>query len=208
VATGKRDIFCDLSKSAFVASQNSPQLASIAGCFHQDKLTLAIWPLEADATRAANSGPYTQLDPTGWSAQVKVFSTAGTVLASQTSWTVSGNTLTGSLDLNTANMATEFASSATTYITAIFEVELTDGSGAKFTFQTRSFEIKREYITAGSPTALPLASYPTWDEVLAMFVRFSGNPDGASITLRSANGDYETEIKCNDDGSNASNSAG
>jgi hypothetical protein len=208
VATGKRDIYCDLSKSAFVANQLNSQATSIAGFFHQDKPTVAIHPLEADPTRAANQGAYSQLDPTGWSASLKVYSSAGTLLASQTVWTVSGNTLVGSLDLNTVAMASEFASSSTTQIeNAVFEVKLTDGTGAEFNFQSR-ITIKRQYNVAGSPVATPSARYYTVDEINALFVRFTGNPDGSSITLRSSNGDYEVVLQCNDDGSNASNAAG
>jgi hypothetical protein len=198
VATGKRDIYCDLNASAFVQSQKSSQGARVAGFFHQDKITLSLHALELDPTRAPNSGPYSELDPTGWSAAVKIFNSSGTVLASQTSWTVSGTALVGSLDLNTANMATEFASSAVTSVqTAIFEVELTDGTGAKFTFQD-TVTIKREYIVVGSPSALPLPSYYTKDEINALFVRFSGNPDGATITL--TNGAKEVVLGAGTDG--------
>lgn len=201
MATGKRDIYCDLTNSAFVTSQLNPQRTKIAACFHQDKITIAIHPLEIDPTRPQNRGPYSELDPAGWTASVKVFNSAGTVLASQTVWAVSGTTLTGSLDLNTAAMATEFPviPSSITTITGIFEVEITDGTGAKFTFQDTAFVINREYITAGSPSALPATSYYTKDELNALFVRFSGNPDGATITL--TNGARETILGVDSDGS-------
>jgi hypothetical protein len=208
VATGKRDIFLDLSRSAFILNQRDANLSKIATCFHQDKLTLSLHPLEIDATRTPVQGPFAELDPTGWSASVKVFKTSdGTVLASQTSWTVSGNTLNGSLDLNTANMALEFPASplTTKTITAIFEVEITDGNGAKFTFQDTAFVINREYIVAGSPTALPLTSYYTAAEMDQLFVKFANNPAGATISLKSPDGTKTVDIGCNDDGSFDSN---
>jgi hypothetical protein len=202
VATGKRDIYCDLTNQAFVRSQrDSTRLASLPGAFHQDKLYLAIHPLEIDPTRTAIQGPYSELDPTGWSASVKIFKTSdATVLASQTVWAVSGTSLVGTLDLNTAAMATEFPASplTTTTITAILEVELTDGNGSKFTFQDTAFVIKREYITAGSPVAVGAARYYTTDEINAMFVRFSGNPDGATITL--SKGSREVVLGAGTDG--------
>jgi hypothetical protein len=200
VAVVKRDIYCDLTNQVFVVSDKTYQPVKVAPVFHQQNLRLHVYLLEIDPTRAANVGPFVDVDPTGVSLAVKVFTSTGTVLASQTSFTVVDGALVGNLNLNTAEMATAFASSSTTLISnAVIEFEITDADGS-ITIQRTDFEIKREYITSGSPVATPPDEYYTKAEIDAVFVRFSGNPAGYGIELLSPDGTKTNTLQTLDSG--------
>lgn len=203
MAAVKRDIYCDFTSGLLVQSTRNNTPALFPSPFHQDNIRLTVHPLEFAPTNNPTQGPFAEIDTTGMSLTVKLLKSDGTVLASQSSWTVEDETtLVGNLDCNTANMATEFPAlpSAITSLTGcIIEFEFSDADG-KVTVQQGGITIKREYIIAGSPSALPLPSYYTQAEINALFVRFSGNPAGASITLVSPDGNNEAVLRVDDEG--------
>lgn len=198
MATVQRDIYADFTNGAFVQSNLNAQRVSLPPCFHQDTLRLIVHPLEFDPSRAANLGPYAEITPTGMALIVSIFTTTGTLLASQNTFAVVGDTLVGAINLNTAAMATAFATVDS--ITAVIEFEFSDADGS-ITIQSRTLTINREYIVVGAPTITPPDEYYTKAEIDALFVRFSGNPAGNSIELTSPDGTKAVELKCKDDGS-------
>jgi hypothetical protein len=198
-------VYADLTNRLLVASSKGVSQKPLASPFHQDKLYLSIQPLEINPSGALTSDPYTTLDGAGFSLSVLVTTTTGTTLAGpQTSWAVDGQAKIGSIDLNTAAMVTAFTSGSTLYVDAYIYFQFDDGSNRKVTIKS-DLRILRSYLTSGTPSELPLETYLTRDECLALFVKWSGNAPGAAITLVDSTDTYETIIKCNDDGSNSSN---
>jgi len=197
----KRDFFADFTNGRLVASpRDSAELSSFPVFYHQDAPWLTIKALEIDPDINPTEGIYSTVDPTGISLSLKVFdSTGATVLASQTSWSASGNAFVAQLNLNTVPMAAAFSSGSTTQISTIWEFEFQDADG-KITIQRTGVAIKREYIVAGSPTALPLDEYPTKNEMLQLCVQWV-NAAGKGITFTSQDGTKQLTIGCNNDGS-------
>jgi hypothetical protein len=195
------EVFADLTNRKFVASSKGGSPKSFASPFHQDKLYLSVQPLEIDSIGAQTNAPYEILDGSAFSLSVLITKTDGTTLAGPaTTWTPDGTAKVGSVDLNTVAMATAFVSSATLSIDAYVFMQFDDGANRKTTIQD-VLTIKRSYITSGTPSELAIARYPTWEEALAVFVRFSGNPNGSTVTLPSPGGAWKVIVGANDDGS-------
>lgn len=202
------DIFADLTNRSFVASAKGGSKSSPFGSpFHQDKLYLNVQPLNVDAAGSANSAPYSIVDAANFALTILITKTDGTTLVGPiTTFTPNGLAKLGSLDLNTAAMVTAFSSPSTASIDAYVYFQFDDGANTKITIRG-DFAIKRTYITTGTPTELPLPTYMTRDECIALFVRFAGNPPGSSITLPDSTSTYNLILKCNTDGSNASDAS-
>ena len=168
-----RDIYVNFTEQKLVKSSRENTVVRFPAPYHQDNLSLVIHPLEIDTSRTPNQGPFAEISGTGLSLVVKIFASDGTtVLASQTSFTASGNTLVGTLDLNTGAMATAIASGDITNAILEFEFEYTDGS--TLTVQQRDFIIYEEFIIAGSPVAIPNETYLTENASLSLFVKKVG----------------------------------
>lgn len=197
------EVFADLSNRKFVASVKggSEKANPISSPFHQDKLYLSVQPIEYDSSGAVSSDPYSELDGSAFALSVLITKTDGTTLAGPaTTWTPDGNAKVGSIDLNTAAMVTAFTSSSTLTVDAYVFMQFDDGANRKTTIQA-SLTIKRSYITSGTPSELPLSSYLTREECIALFLKFSGNPPGSTLTLPSPSGAYKVIVGANDDGS-------
>jgi hypothetical protein len=206
VAETAIQIFADLTNRRLVASTKGSAEKKIDQPnppFHQDKLYFSVQPLIINAS-GGDSAPYSLPDAANYSVTVLIVKASdGTTLAGpMSSWTVDGTAKAGSIDLNTAAMATAIAATPTG-ISALIQFQFDDGANVKTTLE-QTLAIRRTYITAGTPSELPVASYLTREECIALFVKFSGNPLGASITLRDATDTYDLILKCNTDGSNAS----
>jgi hypothetical protein len=203
-----QDVFVDLTSKKFVATlKGAPTSQPFGTPYHQDILNLTIQPLDYDSGGVATSTPYEVLDASGYSISLLVTKASdGSTLAGPfTSWTPSGTALTGSADLNTAAMATAVSGlSAGGELSTIFWLRITNGSSRQVTVET-AVTIKKSAITSGTPSELPITSYLTREECLALFVRYAGNPDGATITLTSPDGTEEVVLGANDDGSAAAN---
>jgi hypothetical protein len=198
-------IFADLTNRKFVANSFGSADAFFASPFHQDKMCLSVQTLMIDPSGVRSSNPYSIVDCSGWAVTVLIVKTAdGTTLAGPAVLgTVDGTAIAGSVDLNTAAMATAFTSGSTTSVDATVYIQFDDGSSNKTTIKY-PLTILRSLITSGTPSELPLDSYWTRDEINALFVRWSGNAPGKAITLVDDNNVYQTILKANTDGSNAS----
>jgi hypothetical protein len=199
--------FADLTNRRLRGSA-SGELFTLPTPFHQDKLYLSIQPMALNPG-GDESERFTVLDGNGYSVSVLVTETDGDTLAGPyTSFAVDTSNGTanppvaGLVNLNTTEMATAFASASTTSINAVLYIKLT-GSGGDVTTIKQAITIERTYITSGTPSANPLTEYYTKAEIDAQCVKFTGNPDGATVTF--TNGVYSTIFGCNADGSNASN---
>ncbi len=195
-------IFADLTNRKIVSSSKGGQFL-FQSPFHQDKLYFSVQPISVNPS-GGDSTPYTVLDGANYSVSVIVVTSAGVTLAGpMTTWVTDGGTAKlGSIDLNTSPMATAIAANNPT--SAIIQFQFDDGTNVKTTIE-QSLTIKKTYITAGTPSELPVASYLTREECTALFVKFSGNANGSSITLKDSTGTYDLILQCNTDGSNASN---
>jgi hypothetical protein len=207
VAETASDIFVDLTNRSFVASaKGGSKVGPFSSPFHQDKFYLNVQPITADPG-STSSAPFKVVDAANFSLTILITKTDGTTLVGPiTTFTPNGLAKLGSLDLNTAAMATAFTSPSTTSVDAYVYFQFDDGSNTKITIKG-DFSIKRTYITTGTPTEQPLATYLTRDECIALFVRFAGNPAGSSITLPDSTSTYNLILKCNTDGSNASDAS-
>jgi hypothetical protein len=198
------DVFVDLTRKAFVATDRGGDVSSPYGeVFHQDILDLSIQPIDYNPGGISSSNQYETLDASGYSISLLVTNAAtGATLAGPfTSWTPNGTALRGSASLNTVAMDAAFtALDAGETLATIFWLQITNGSTRKVTVQTE-VEIVKSAITSGTPSELPVTSYPTWEEALATFVRFGLNPNGSTATFPSPSGTYKTIIGTNDDGS-------
>ena len=198
------DVFADLTSAAFVASSKGGSDYSFLSPFQFDKLYLSVQPLELKSDEAQTLNPYETLDAAAFAiTAIVVTVNGGTTLAGPTVIsTPSGTAALGSIDLNTAAMAT--AMTGQTSVTAYLQMSFDDGANRKVTIQG-DLTIKKSYLTAGAPSELPLTTYPTWAEALAIFVRFANNPNGSTITLPSPSGAYSVVVAANDDGSGGAN---
>lgn len=182
------DVFADLTNRKFVASSKGGSPKPFASPFHQDKLYFSVQPLEIDSIGAQTGAPYEVLDGSAFSLSVLVADTSGTTLAGlATSWSPNGTAKIGSIDLNTAAMATAFTSPSTTQISAEIYFQFDDGANRKTTIKD-TLTIKRSRITGSTPSELPVDSYLTRAECLALFVKWSGNPAGKKIALSATGG--------------------
>jgi hypothetical protein len=198
----QRDIYCNFTDGRFVQSNKSAQAVSFQSAFHQDNLRLVIHPLEVEPSNAPSAGPFTELDPTGWSVVVKIFKASdGTELAAQNTWTVDGNTLVGSINLNTVAMSTAVGSSSS--LSCIVEFEFQDASGNKLTvggYQHGIFTVYKELITSGTPANLASETYLTETASRSQFVPKVGAA-GEGFYLTSPDGTKTGFIYWGDDGS-------
>jgi hypothetical protein len=194
------DVFADLTNRIFVQSPKGMSPKSFARPFHQDKLYFSVQPLEAFPLGGQTSTPYAILDGAGFTLSVLVTKTDGTVLAGPaTTWTPDEYAKVGSIDLNTAAMVTAFTSSSVLELPAYIYFQFDDGASRKTTLRA-DLTINRSYLTSGTPSELPLPSYLTREESIALFVRYFGNPNGSTITIPSPDGTKTTVIGTNDDG--------
>lgn len=200
------DVFIDLTNRKFVAStKGGDRTTAFASPFHQDKLYLNVQPLDYDSGGAQTSAPYAVLDAAGFSLSILVTKTDGTVLAGPMStWAVNGTAKLGSIDLNTAAMVTAFTVGTVLQLDAYIYFQFDDGANRKTTIKG-DLTILRSYLTSGTPSELPLASYLTREECIAIFVKFAGNPNGSTITLPSPSGAYSVVVAANNDGSGGAN---
>jgi hypothetical protein len=196
-------IYADLTNRQFVSNTKGTAAKGFSSPFHQDKLYWSIQPLRQNANGASTSDQMEVLDAAAYAITVLIRTTAGVTLAGPNVFTtIEEQAKVGSIDLNTAAMATAMGSGSE--VSAVVEIQFDDGATEKVTV-TGTMTIKRTYLTSGTPSELPLTRYPTWEEALAVFVRFAGNVPGSSITLPDETNTYELVVKCNSDGSNASN---
>ena len=198
---GPLDLFLDIANEEIVSSFTNQGAFTLPAWFHQNVKDIRATFLRLNTT-GNFTAPYVKVPAAGLTFAAKLYTSAGTILASQTSWTINltdANALDGTLNLNTAEMTTAFTNAATLSISAIIEFKMTEPSGGITTWQ-KTITIKRQYDVSGSPDASPTETYLTENQCLARFVQFTGNGNGASITLKSADGTHEVIISVNDDG--------
>ena len=199
---GPTDLFFDIANERIVTSFTNEGPFTIPSWFHQNAKDIRATFLRLNTTGDFDT-PYTKVPAAGLTLSAKLFTSDGaTVLASQATWTINAtdtNALDGVLNLNTAAMATAFTSGATTSIQAILEFKMTEPSGGETTWQ-QTITIKRQYDVVGSPVVIPPDTYLTEAQSDARYVHFTGNQNGASITLVSADGTRTGILYVGDDG--------
>ena len=199
MAAGVLRLFNDLANLRLVGSLKDAEDFVLPQWHHQDKIPIVISFLNLNPD-GGRYNPYSLLDISGSSFDVKIFAADGTtVLASQTVWTkdVGARTLSASLNLNTAAMATAFTGNPAS-IAATLLFRLTEADGAITTY-ARAITILRELNVSGTPVPVDGAVYLTEDQVRALFVKFIGNA-GESITIKSADGTKQAVLYVSNDG--------
>lgn len=205
-----QSIFVDLSSGEFISSLaggGGEGYSPFGTPFHQDILNLKIQPVDYSSDGTQSGTPYETLDASGYSISLLVtLASDGSTLAGPfTSWTPDGTALSGSADLNTVAMATAVSAlDPGETVAAIFWLQISDGSTRKVTIETE-VNIAKTAITSGTPSELPVTSYLTREECLALFVKFAGNPNGATITLTSPDGSQEVTYGATNAGEAAAN---
>lgn len=196
-----QQVFVDLSRKKYVASSSGGDTSQPYGeVFHQDKLHLIIQPLDIRPAGAFTSNQYEILNASGYSISILVTDTASTpatLSGPATTWTPNGTALEGTVDLHTAAMDTAFTSvnSLATY----FWIQITNGTDRRVTIKT-PVTIYKTAITSGTAAQYP-AEEVVFRSELSQYVRFSGNPNGSTVTLPSPSGVYKVILGANDDGS-------
>jgi hypothetical protein len=191
MAAGDVKLHVDVDNGRFVNRFTDPSDFILPKWHHEDQIPLLLDFYNLN-TSGGISAPFSLVTISGASLEVKIVDkSAGTILASQTSWTADtgANTLRGVLNLNTVGMAALFPAlpggAATTSITARLTVKLNNGTG--IVTVDKDITILREYNQAGSPTAVPGTTYYTSKEVNAIFARKLGLA-GETITFTSPDG--------------------
>jgi hypothetical protein len=195
-------IFADLTNRILVASSKASaekRIDSPSRPGHLDKLYWAIQPLLQSAS-PTNEQPYEEIDAANYSITVVLVAyVGGTVLSGpMNTWSVDETRKVGYLDLNTAAMVT--AMTSVTELRCVLEFKFDDGANVATTIRQEIY-VNKSYLTASTPSELPLTAYFTREEVLALFVRFANNPAGATVELKSPDGTRTINYGVNDDGS-------
>lgn len=168
-------IYCDLTNRILVASSKGiNEVTKFPSPFHVDELYMSIQPLIQSPDGLVTSQPYSVPDGSGYSLSVALFDVTGatTLAGIASTWTPDGTAKLGSLDLNTAAMATAFTSGGTTQITALLYFQFNDGNGVTTLF--KQITVLRSYLNSGTPSAVAGVRYLT-DADEARYVKYSGN---------------------------------
>lgn len=187
---GLLKIFLVPSLNRILAGKNTKQAGSLPAFVQGDQLTIELMLL-TPATSGIPTAPYEQVSVASYSPKVGLFTSAGTQLAYQNTFTadVGTNIYTGTLNLSTA--AVDSALAAVAYgqaLTTYFEIKTTDGLGNALTgLQATSVKLYKTLITAGSLVVPPAEVAATQSWVLNTFVR-NDEPAGAVRIRRSPSG--------------------
>lgn len=146
----------------------------------------------------SNEQPFELLDGGDYAITVSILKYSdGSVLAGPTTLAGSDEYMrVGKVDLNTAAMVAAIA--AARELACILEVTFDDGTDDKVTIQ-QDFYVKRNWYSAGTPTELPLTSYPTWAEAQAVFLAKVNGP-GVTGTFYSPDGTKIRIVGIDDEG--------
>lgn len=199
------DIYLDLRNRKLVSSS---QASGINGAgdwqfprvWNNESLNMRWHFLELDQSSNPRT-PNAIVAVSGLALTVSIFDITGATTLATTApggWTadVSANTLSGQLNLNTGPMATAF--SGVTSINALLEVQIVSATGIN-AFRTQ-IAIDKSFIASAVPGSITSASYMTREEILAICVKYVGNPDGAGIELISEDGTKTGLLYIDNDG--------
>lgn len=152
--------------------------------------------------------PFSRLTITGASIDLAIINPASptTPLARNNSaWTIGTNVATGFLDFNTAEMVAFFAG-------ATYKEQKTVDLFCRLTVNGEdteaflvNFRIQKSTLVTGTPSPVPGETFYTAAQLNNLFVKWQGNPAGATIDLQSLNNGHHRVIGVNDDGSGMDN---
>lgn len=123
------------------------------------------------------------------------------ILARQNVWTAHADGyLYATLNLNTTDLNTAIGSNDA--LATYFEISMTENGNARPVYQ-ELINITSVVIGPAGSSALPAAAsqFYTKEQIDAIFVKFTGNPAGATIELPSPDSAHSRLIGCNNDGS-------
>jgi len=201
-------LFCDIVNRRLAVGLNDKGAFSIGNIFQGDQIPFRIWPVKPTNTVTA---PYfTKQSIDNFTLQFSVGARAGSesLLVSQTSWTKvydAGSSGTGYLsatvNFNTTNLNNAIASSDS--YNTFLEIKLAE-SGVERVIHQQSLIVIACVQGPGSSSALPTpaADYFTKEQVVALLsqcVKFTGNANGATLTLVSPDGGSQRILGVNND---------
>jgi hypothetical protein len=197
--TGIKYVFCDLTRGVFVAGRKdkTPTNDPFGKIYHQNNLNLVVYPLELNPDASLATGdPFTQVSVSGLALSIYVYDSAGSasVLASSSSFTgdTPSNTLSGALNLNTANMTTWATSLTSNDI--IIEFRFTNASGELTVATNRSSpfaKVLKQLNTSASSPVTPNETYLTENGTKALCA-LREMEAGGSILWQSPDGSKKT----------------
>lgn len=204
------DLYVDLRNRKLVSGVRASAISGggdwiFPKVWHNENLQMR-WRFFAYNTSGDPKEPNTYMNLGGAALTVSIFTTDGAITLATTAaggWTAStdGNFLTGNLNLNTVNMAAQFAPTVPGVLSIIASLEIQlVMADATYAFRT-NITIDKSFIAGATPANITSAGYLTREEALALFVKYYGNPDGATVTLVSPDGLTQGIIGVNDDGS-------
>lgn len=187
-------LFVDLQSRRLVSgAQNYQQINELilASPTHKEKIRFRVWPLLLNSSFNIDA-PFLNADVSSLAFTLRIFkSSDNTLLAEQTSWIpVAGtNSIAGQLNLDTVAMGTAFSgisdpfTPVAAYISMCFVFP-----DATYSVNFRTWNIYKDMCSVAAPTPIDGVTFLTMNEALALFVKYYGNPAGASVTLISADG--------------------
>lgn len=157
--------------------------------FSKNVLSIQVYPLVQNPSAIPTGDPFHQVDVSGLSLVFSIFNSSGsTLLATQSTFTTDATqqTLTGSVDCNTAEMASAVTTDPTQ---VLIEARFTDSSGVSKNIRAEgsSTVIRKQFNSTGSPTPVAGNTYLTDKETAALYLPKSGVASGSFTMLDASN---------------------
>jgi len=204
---GELSLFIDVEQKKLVTSFYNTAEFVLPPFMQGETVALQIFPVKR-VSPASISAPHSYVSLSGATVKVGICGGTGTptgtqsdptptVIAFQDSFSAITNGFSGTLDLNTSDVASFLGSEASKAST--FEIEITPSAGTPKKYIQVPCTIKAAVIESTSTVPTPLPLYYTKNEVDAGFVKKIGG-NGDSIELRSENGTWGVIIRLTNDG--------
>lgn len=208
MAASDISLYNDIVNNRLILGLNNAGSFSLPSQFQGSKLSLRYYPVVP--TYSATPPFFSQIDISSISPYLYIGPNAGTtaLLASQETWTTvltqaPFGYFAATLDLNTTQLNSALGSLAS--LDSLIEIHISEAGVRRVVYQG-SVTVRATVYDIGGAVTLPsaAASYPTWIEALATFVKWNNNTAndaGKVITLISPSATKFRSIGVNDDGS-------
>ena len=196
-------LYVDWFGKRLLTSPRNTSPATMPVVFQGDILPMEIYVLEPDPEGGPNSYLYPAIGDMTMKLAVGAapIGTTATPTPFVTQFTWSKNTTTkkfsANVAFNTAELNTWLGAEASKV--AYAELEMTEGAAIATIYQG-SMTVKAQLIETGTTVVAAGLTPMSREEALQLFVKFSGNAAGSTITLPSSDGAHETVLGTDTDG--------
>jgi len=180
MALATLNLFCNITDGALQMSATDGSPYTIPALTVGDELQLVLTFLRR--TSGSIRPSFSSINPSGISCKVAIGPRDGSPDALQTTFTVTGQTLTGVLNLNTAALSSAVNAGEALYL----EIKLVESGYAYSVFSTR-VTVNKSVTDSGATAPTPVEDYMTRAENLGTFQKKVGTA-GEALILTSAAG--------------------